>query len=222
MVPTITWRPWNPVATKKVEPNTESEIENDASWYSMPWRNVKYDPKKIVNVSETKHWLWLFSKNPLWAHVTLIPEDNRTTVFSKGTPQGLKAWTPSGGQEDPTSILGDRAEWKKAQKNDKKKNTSEVINNNIPQRRPANTIIVWSPWNAPSRETSRHHKKEVILRVKILKTNNAILFIWNHDTSPVVTPSLKKEAKIGQGDSSVRWKGWFTGCPVKVAMRDSI
>lgn len=29
--PIITWRPWNPVATKKVEPYTLSAIENGAS-----------------------------------------------------------------------------------------------------------------------------------------------------------------------------------------------
>lgn len=29
--PMITWRPWNPVATKKVEPYTLSAIENGAS-----------------------------------------------------------------------------------------------------------------------------------------------------------------------------------------------
>lgn len=29
--PMITWRPWNPVATKKVEPYTPSAMENGAS-----------------------------------------------------------------------------------------------------------------------------------------------------------------------------------------------
>ena len=34
VVPIITCKPWKPVATKKQEPNTESEIEKGASIYS--------------------------------------------------------------------------------------------------------------------------------------------------------------------------------------------
>jgi len=40
-VPTITWSPWNPVATKNTDPNTESAILKVASAYSIPCRNVK-------------------------------------------------------------------------------------------------------------------------------------------------------------------------------------
>lgn len=40
-VPMITWRPWNPVATKNVVPYTESEILKGASQYSRAWRAVK-------------------------------------------------------------------------------------------------------------------------------------------------------------------------------------
>ena len=39
--PMITWSPWNPVATKKVDPYTLSAIENGASWYSIACRAVK-------------------------------------------------------------------------------------------------------------------------------------------------------------------------------------
>lgn len=34
VVPMITWRPWNPVATKNSEPYTLSEIVNGVSIYS--------------------------------------------------------------------------------------------------------------------------------------------------------------------------------------------
>jgi len=37
VVPMMTCRPWNPVATKNVDPYTESARENDASQYSRPW-----------------------------------------------------------------------------------------------------------------------------------------------------------------------------------------
>lgn len=41
MDPIRTCNPWNPVATKNVEPYTLSAIEKGASKYSMAWRNVK-------------------------------------------------------------------------------------------------------------------------------------------------------------------------------------
>jgi len=40
-VPTRTCKPWNPVATKNVLPNEESEIVKGASTYSRSWINVK-------------------------------------------------------------------------------------------------------------------------------------------------------------------------------------
>jgi hypothetical protein len=47
-VPTITCRPWKPVAIKNVVPYTESEILNEASQYSRAWRAEKYIPNKMV------------------------------------------------------------------------------------------------------------------------------------------------------------------------------
>ena len=43
---------------------------------------------------------------------------------------------PIGGQTAPISIVGPKEEWKKAQKNEKKNITSDVINNNIPYLKP--------------------------------------------------------------------------------------
>lgn len=39
--PIRTWAPWNPVATKNVDPYTLSAIENEASMYSPACRTVK-------------------------------------------------------------------------------------------------------------------------------------------------------------------------------------
>ena len=78
-------------------------------------------------------------------------------MFIKGTFQGLNALTPKGGHEQPNSILGDNLLWKKAQKNERKNITSDVINNSMPHRKPASTIYVCSPWYEASREISRHH-----------------------------------------------------------------
>lgn len=49
--PISTWAPWNPVATKNVDPYTLSAIENEASMYSPACRNVKYNPRAIVSAN---------------------------------------------------------------------------------------------------------------------------------------------------------------------------
>lgn len=42
----------------------------------------------------------------------------------------------------PVSIEGVKLLWKKAQKKEKKKSTSEIINRTIPMRKPLVTLIV--------------------------------------------------------------------------------
>jgi len=66
-------------------------------------------------------------------------------VFNRGIWKGLKATIPAGGQMAPISIAGESLLWKKAQKNEKKKSTSDVMNKIIPQRKPTPTIAVWCP-----------------------------------------------------------------------------
>jgi len=67
---------------------------------------------------------------------TKKPDPSRIAVFKSGIEKGLIAFTPTGGHMHPISTDGANELWKKAQKNAKKNNTSEVINNNIPHRRP--------------------------------------------------------------------------------------
>lgn len=110
--------------------------------------------------------LWFPSIKAWCLQVTLIPDDKRTIVFNNGTEKGLNGWSPLGGQSLPRSTLGLRELWKKAQKNDTKKNTSETINKIIPQRNPSSTTDVWIPWKAPSRLTSRHHWKTIKTKKK--------------------------------------------------------
>jgi hypothetical protein len=50
-----------------------------------------------------------------------------------------------GGHVDPNSIVGESLLWKNAQKNEIKKNTSEIMNKIIPHRRPLVTIPVCNP-----------------------------------------------------------------------------
>ena len=63
-------------------------------------------------------------------------EDNKIAVFNKGICKGLNGRIPVGGHNDPISIVGDNLLWKKAQKNERKKNTSEIIKRIIPHRNP--------------------------------------------------------------------------------------
>lgn len=79
----------------------------------------------------------------LWcAHVTVTPDARSTAVFSKGTLNGLIGVIPTGGQQHPSSGVGARLLWKNAQKNAKKKQTSDKMNRIIPHRRPLATYDV--------------------------------------------------------------------------------
>ena len=162
---------WNvflkPVAIKKVEPWTKSEIVNEAWQYSYTWKPVKKIAKNIV---AKRLWFDIdFSPTiiALWQTVTVAPDVSRIKVFNKGTSHGLKVSIPKGGQTPPISIAGAILEWKKAQKKAKKNITSETINKTIPIRKPYSTGFVCWPSKVPSRTTSRHHVN--IIKTKKLK-----------------------------------------------------
>lgn len=66
-------------------------------------------------------------------------------VFIRGILIGLKDLIPLQGHIWPMKISGDKEEWKKAQKNEIKKKTSDVINNIIPIFSPVITSFVCLP-----------------------------------------------------------------------------
>jgi hypothetical protein len=114
--------------------------------YSNAWRAVKYSPRETVTKRADFAWEWLDSIKLWWAHVTVMPEASKIDVFNKGIWKGLKGKILRGGHKDPNSIVGERLLWKKAQKNPRKKNTSDVINKIIPHCIPIVTIYEWRPW----------------------------------------------------------------------------
>ena len=57
-------------------------------------------------------------------------------MFSNGTPQGDSGLIPVGGHLFPSSTAGANLLWKNAQKNAKKKHTSDTMNSTIPIRSP--------------------------------------------------------------------------------------
>nr|GFD59440.1 hypothetical protein [Tanacetum cinerariifolium] len=52
-VPTITWKPWNPVEKKKHDPYTPSAIVKSASMYSSPCSAVNITARRIVSAAPT-------------------------------------------------------------------------------------------------------------------------------------------------------------------------
>lgn len=70
--------------------------------------------------------------NEWWLYVIVTPLDNSSTVLSRGNSKGSTASIPIGGHCAPSSTVGDKALWKKAQKIAKKNNASDAINKAIP------------------------------------------------------------------------------------------
>jgi hypothetical protein len=66
----------------------------------------------------------------------VAPDDNKIAVFNSGTSNGFNAFIPIGGHTAPISTVGPKEEWKNAQKNEKKKHTSDKMNSNIPHLNP--------------------------------------------------------------------------------------
>jgi hypothetical protein len=58
--------------------------------------------------------------------VTVTPDARRIAVFRRGICNGLNGKIAVGSQVDPNSVVGDNLLWKNAQKNEMKKNTSEI------------------------------------------------------------------------------------------------
>ena len=134
----------------------------------MACNPVNKIPKKTV---KTKPIIasFLFPLIIAWCvQVTVAPELNKTTVFNKGIENGFNGSTPLGGQTAPISTVGTKLLWKKAQKKEKNKQTSDKINKIIPYFSPCFTINVWWPWYVASLITSRHHTTIVITIITII------------------------------------------------------
>lgn len=121
---------------------------------------------------------------------------------------GLNLLIPLQGHFCPIKISGDNEEWKNAQKKDKKKKTSDVINNIIPIFNPFKTSLVCRLSNVDSRTTSRHQIAEIIIIIIKLKKNIHLFKLWLNILA-VKNTILKswKDARIGQGLGETRWNG---------------
>src|ERR1700752_5189531 len=69
-VPTITWKPWKPVARKHVEGYTPPPTNLNGAWeYSMAWHSVKDRPSRMVKPSPVSMPLRSFSSSEWCAQV---------------------------------------------------------------------------------------------------------------------------------------------------------
>lgn len=62
----------------------------------------------------------------------VAPDESSTAVFNSGTSNGFNGVIPVGGHSAPSSGVGTRLTWYRVQKNPRKKNTSDTMNNIIP------------------------------------------------------------------------------------------
>ena len=120
-------------------------MSNDDTEYSMPCKIVNNIAKKMVNIDPIKLPYLFPSIKEWWLYVTATPEANKIIVFVKGSSNGFIASIPAGGQLVPTSIIGDKDEWKYVQNMARKNNASDNINKPIPIFKPLCTAEVWSP-----------------------------------------------------------------------------
>jgi len=99
-------------------------------------------PNITVIIREEEVCEWFPCIKLWWAQVTDTPDERRIKVFNRGISKGLNGITPVGGHHIPTSRVGDKLLWKKAQKKEKKNKISEAINKIIPHRIPLITGLV--------------------------------------------------------------------------------
>jgi len=205
--PMMTWRPWNPVAMKNVEPKDESAIANGASLYSNPWNKEKMTPRVIVKVRANLALLKFLFSISWWDHVMDTPEDSKRIVFRRGILIGLKEVIDKGGHIWPNSTVGEILLWKKAQKNEVKNNTSDEINKTIPVFNPFITRFGWLPWSVDSRWMSRHHVNAnnniVMNEIRMIM----LIFLLIMIRPDVTRARIPLDANNGQGLISTKWKG---------------
>lgn len=139
----------------------------------------------------------------------VAPLESNTVVFSNGTPKGLIDSTHTGGQVAPTSTVGLNDEWKNDQKKAKKRQTSLIINSNIPNRNPFSTLSVCFPWKVASRLTSRHHWHIVNRTTNIPKYTMRVSYLCITPVNPANMNRPPEAPVIGQGLTSTIWNGWL-------------
>lgn len=107
----------------------------------------------------------------------------------------------------PSSIAGAKLLWKKAQKKEKKKQTSDKINRSILIRNLNSNLWVWNPIIL-SRLKSFHHKNLIhVTRNTENSTLHREILNLNHITTLEAVENSIKESKKGQKEVCTGRKG---------------
>jgi len=206
MDPMITCAPWNPVAMKNVLPYEESEMENSAFQYSIPWNAVNVIPKVIVHFRAFRDWFILFDMSEWWDQVIDAPDLIRMNVFRRGTSVGLNGLISFGGHFSPTSMFGAIALWKKAQKKETNRNTSEVIKRIIPVFSVVSVLFEWSPVFEASENTFLNQQCITVKIINIALDDRRDLFwLLNHMAVDRVRAAALMDARAGHGLGVTMW-----------------
>jgi hypothetical protein len=169
---------------------------------------VKESPKTMVISSASLELFLLFINIEWWAHVKETPEDSKITVLRNGVWNGLKASINRGGQTEPREGVGDRLEWKNAQKKDKKKNTSDTINKAMPNFNIVTTVFECQPSMVLSRTISRHQRRDVnnkLIKLTEIRVKSLVTIIR---IRLAVKLKALMDLIIGQGLMVIIWNGW--------------
>lgn len=145
-------------------------------------------------------------KYPL-ARFRVAEDHTRVTRLNRGSPSGLIGLTPIGGQQAPTKALGDHAMCPQAQKNLKKKQTSEAIKSTTDVVRQAVTPSVWTPHRVPSRVRSEIQKYTQYSSTGKAPTRKAPCPTQTHEINPRGRPARLNLANAGKGLGSTRAQG---------------
>lgn len=205
VVPIKTCKPWNPVAIKNAEPNAESEIEKEASWYSKACSKENRIPNTTVVFKAVTALTLLFNNSEWWHQVTDTPEEIKSSVFNNGILIGLKGIILWGGHNCPNSVAGDTLLWKKAQKKEEKKKISETINRIIPAWIPTVTCKLWLPCANLSEKISCHQQNAISKIEKKEANSKWLAFKFTQINIESIRKKALKEASRGQGLFSTKW-----------------
>jgi hypothetical protein len=130
--------------------------------------------------------------------VTEIPEEIKIKVFKNGIIKGLKGEINLGGNNNILSE-GFKEKLIKAQKNETKNISSEVIKSIIPIFNPFLTFIVCIPSMNDSFPILDHHINEIKIKIIKLIGTKIIDILLNILTKEKTKLNEEMEAKKGQG-----------------------
>ncbi|KAG0671738.1 hypothetical protein C6P40_002659, partial [Pichia californica] len=114
---------------------------------------------------------------------------NKIIVFNNGNSVGFIDVIPTGGHVAPISIVGPIAEWKYAQNNDTKINTSDPTNNKNPKFNPLLTAINIVA-NTTDAANANHHNDPIYPCIVKAKVN--------------INDNIENDIIIGHGDGATK------------------